>query len=389
MKSNYERKNFIKLFFLVTGIILVTSFALLLYLGMSLSRSYLPVLILIGVTEIVMVVIIFLLTKLYIDKAYRSLDGASDIMVSMLEDSKNNSGKVLSDEELEASESMQKIREYKATELQEGSVGIFYDNFEKLIHMFQESRRKEKSEKEYLQDVMSDISHQLKTPLASMDVFLDLIVNDKVSSEDERKMILGEASNQVNRMEWMVLSMLKLARIEAGAITFDIGDVNVAAMLSEVAGGVKYLLDTRGQSLMIDCPEDITVKADGQWLTEAVINIVKNASDYSAKNEESLSQASENQELRKSTDKKESGRIEIKVEQNAIFTRICISDNGIGMSEETMTHIFERFYRASNEVNPNSVGIGLSLSKSIVEGMGGRITVESTLGEGSTFKLQF
>ena len=367
MKSRYERDNFIKRFWLVAGCFLVTSFAVLIYIGLTISQRLIPALILVGVTEVVMIVVAFLFSKKYVDTAYDSLDGASDIMMSMIEDSKQNQGAVLSDEEMEKSESMQKIKEYKKGKLQEGSVGIFYDNFEKLIYMFQDGRRREKSEKEYLQDVMSDISHQLKTPLASMDVFLDLIVNDKVSSEEERKIILGEASNQVSRMEWMVLSMLKLARIEAGAISFDIGDVNVAAILSEVAGGVKYLIDTRGQKLTIDSPDDITIKVDAQWLTEALINIVKNASDY--------------------TD--QSGVIEIKVDKNAIFTRICISDNGIGMSDETMSHIFERFYRASNEVNPNSVGIGLSLSKSIVEGMGGRITVDSKLGEGSTFKVQF
>lgn len=380
MKSNYEQNSFIKLYWLVAGIILVTSFVLLYFVSFSITSSQRPFLVLLGVSETVLVVILFLLSKVYIDRAYKSLNSASDVMASMIEDSKKNEGRVLSDEKMEKSESMEMIRAYKATELQEGTVGIFYDNFEKLIHMFQESRRKEKSEKEYLQDVMSDISHQLKTPLASMDVFLDLIVNDKISSEDERKMILGEASNQVSRMEWMVLSMLKLARIEAGAIAFDIGDVNLAAVLSEVAGGVKYLIDTRGQKLTIDCPEDINVKADGPWLTEAIINIVKNASDYSAQQVDADSSEKAGKEV---------GQICIKVEQNAIFTRIYISDNGMGMSEETMTHIFERFYRESSEVNPNSVGIGLSLSKSIVEGMGGKITVESKLGEGSTFKVQF
>ena len=345
MKSNYEQNSFIQLYWLVAGIILVTSFVLLYFVSFSITSSQRPFLVLLGVSETVLVVILFLLSKVYIDRAYKSLNTASDVMASMIEDSKKNEGRVLSDEEMEKSESMEMIRAYKAT-----AVGIFYDNFEKLIHMFQESRRKEKSEKEYLQDVMSDISHQLKTPLASMDVFLDLIVNDKISSEDERKMILGEASNQVSRMEWMVLSMLKLARIEAGAIAFDIGDVNLAAVLSEVAGGVKYLIDTRGQKLTIDCPEDITVKADGPWLTEAIINIVKNASDYSAQRVDADSSEKAGKEV---------GQINIKVEQNAIFTRIYISDNGMGMSEETMTHIFERFYRESSEVNPNSVGIGL------------------------------
>ncbi len=358
MKSSYERDNFRKLYWLVAGIILAVSLVLMFYLGMTIGDSSKIVLIIIGSTEILLVILLYILASKYLETAYSSVEDASDIMLSIIEEAK---------EKDDMSDSLKKIDDYRASELREGSIGIFYDSFEKLVNMFQEGKRKEKSEKEYLRDVMSDISHQLKTPLASMDVFLDLIVNDKVSSEDERKMILSEASNQISRMEWMVLSMLKLARIEAGAIDFEISDVDVSTVLSEVAGSVKYLTDTRNQKLSVSCQEGISIKADGQWLTEAIINIVKNASDYS----------------------KEGADIDIHVEKNSVFTRICISDHGMGMSEETMTHIFDRFYRASNEVNPNSVGIGLSLSRSIVEGMGGRITVDSKLGEGSTFTLQF
>ena len=358
MKSSYERDNFKMMFWLVAGILLVVSFVLLFYLGMTLDKVGRLILGLVGLTEIILVVLMYIFSKKYLDMAFDSVDDASDLMLSIIEESK---------EKDDMTDSLKRIEEYKASELKEGSVGIFYDSFEKLVNMFQEGKRKEKSEKEYLRDVMSDISHQLKTPLASMDLFLDLIVNDKVDNEEERKMILGEATNQISRMEWMVLSMLKLARIEAGAITFEIDDVDVGAILSEVEGSVKYLTDTRNQKLIIDCPEDLTIKADGPWLTEAIINIVKNASDYSDEGKD----------------------IKIHVEKNSVFTRICISDQGMGMSEETMTHIFDRFYRASNDVNPNSVGIGLSLSKSIVEGMGGRITVDSKEDEGSTFKIQF
>ena len=358
MKSSYERDNFKMMFWLVAGILLVVSFVLLFYLGMTLDKVGRLILGLVGLTEILLVVLMYIFSKKYLDMAYDSVDDASDLMLSIIEESK---------EKDDMTDSLKRIEEYKASELKEGSVGIFYDSFEKLVNMFQEGKRKEKSEKEYLRDVMSDISHQLKTPLASMDLFLDLIVNDKVDNEEERKMILGEATNQISRMEWMVLSMLKLARIEAGAITFEIDDVDVGAILSEVEGSVKYLTDTKNQELVIDCPEELTIKADGPWLTEALINIVKNASDYSDENKD----------------------IKIHVEKNNVFTRICISDHGMGMSEETMTHIFDRFYRASNDVNPNSVGIGLSLSKSIVEEMGGRITVDSKEGEGSTFKIQF
>ena len=193
-------------------------------------------------------------------------------------------------------------------------------------------------------------------------------------------------------MEWMVLSMLKLARIEAGAITFDIKEVNLRMVLEEVRGGIRYLTDSRNQKLTIVCSEDVRIKADADWLIEAIINIVKNASDYSdVESDEDDSDINDkhNKEEIDEANKIEKNEIRIEVEQNAIFTRIYIRDHGIGMTEETMTHIFERFYRANNEVNPNSVGIGLSLSKSIVEGMGGRISVDSTIGEGSCFKLQF
>ena len=105
-------------------------------------------------------------------------------------------------------------------ELEEGSIGILNSNFEKLVNMFREGKRKEAEEKEFLKDVMSDISHQLKTPLASLNIFIDLLLNDKLESEEERKKILREAENQMTRMQWMVLSMLKLARIEATCLFY-------------------------------------------------------------------------------------------------------------------------------------------------------------------------
>ena len=104
MKSRYERDNFIKLFWLVAGCFLVTSFAVLIYIGLSISQRMIPALILVGVTEVVMIVVAFLFSKKYVDTAYDSLDGASDIMMSMIEDSKQNQGRILSDEEMEKGE---------------------------------------------------------------------------------------------------------------------------------------------------------------------------------------------------------------------------------------------------------------------------------------------
>ena len=350
MKSNYERKWFTTLYWLIAGIFIIVTYTILFLLGTGSETNVRFMLGVVGFSELFMVVLLYLLLKNYVERVYKSLEDVSDSMRSFMTDGTINE---------------------ERDRLMEGDVGILYDNFDKLINMFRENENREKTEKEYLKEVMSDISHQLKTPLASMEVFLELLINDKVKTEEERKKILGEASNQVTRMEWMVLSMLKLARIEAGAVTFDKKKSKIALILDEVQGGVRYLIDSREQKLRIDCDEEIEADVDPEWLTEAVINIVKNASDYAVDSE------SKNKEL-----------IEINVEQNAVFTRIYIRDHGIGMSEETILHIFERFFRASSEVNPNSVGIGLSLSKSIVEGMGGKITVDSTLGEGSTFCIQ-
>lgn len=356
MKSNYERNNFIRRFWLMAGVFLVISLLLMFFIYSGSDGAIKIFIVVLAILEIIMTIVLFYVAKRDVDKAYISIENASDMMLDMIEG-----------------------RDTKPyPELEEGTIGILYTNFDKLVNMFREGKKREQSEKEYLRDVMSDISHQLKTPLASMEVFVQLLLDDKVTSEQERKTILTETGNQVSRMEWMVLSMLKLARIEAGAVTFDIKEVNLRMVLEEVRGGIRYLTDSRNQKLTIVCPEDVVIKADSDWLIEAIINIVKNASDYS-----------EDVYIKNSTDKIKSNEIIIEVEQNNVFTRIYIRDHGIGMTEETMTHIFERFYRANNEVNPNSVGIGLSLSKSIVEGMGGKISVESIVGEGSCFKLQF
>ena len=139
MKSSYERDNFKMMFWLVAGILLVVSFVLLFYLGMTLDKVGRLILGLVGMTEIILVVLMYIFSKKYLDMAYDSVDDASDLMLSIIEESK---------EKDDMTDSLKKLEEYKASELKEGSIGIFYDSFEKLVNMFQEGKRKEKSEKE-------------------------------------------------------------------------------------------------------------------------------------------------------------------------------------------------------------------------------------------------
>jgi len=341
MKSGFERGNFTRNYIIAALVAAV----LFLLLTLWITQSGVLTAVLTGVL-IVILVAIYLITYIYVNRAYTEIEKIAETMKQAVEDE----SRVEFDDKL-----------------YEGSIGVLYSNFDKMVQAFEEGKRREQSEKEFLKDVMSDISHQLKTPLASLTVFVDLLMDDKVSSAEERHKLLSEASNQLTRMEWMVLSMLKLARIEAGVIEFDMQDSSLPAVLGQVREGIAYLTMSRSQPVDVTCGEDITVNCDPQWLTEALINIVKNASDYSDAG----------------------SAIEIRAEQNSVFTRIYIEDHGMGISEDKLPHIFERFYRVSNAVNPNSVGIGLSLSKSIIEGMDGRISVSSEPGEGTTFSVTF
>ncbi len=370
MTSDYERKRFRRNYILVAAIFLAVSFLVLgiIFYAGDFEGEAVIYFVLIGALEVAALFVLYKLCAREVGRAYYAVEKTANMMVDLMQDSE---------------------RELVA-ELDEGSIGILNSNFEKLVNMFREGKRKEAEEKEFLKDVMSDISHQLKTPLASLNIFIDLLLNDKLDSEEERKKVLREAENQMTRMQWMVLSMLKLARIEARVIDFNIRKASVSAVLDEVRGAVRYLLDAKNQKLTVEFEEDgkadsgrdseaengsdsiaesdrdIYVLADPEWLTEALINIVKNASDYSD----------------------EGSSIEIYVEANSVFARIYIRDHGIGIPESELPNIFKRFYRVSSEVNPNSVGIGLALSKSIVEGMDGQIRVNSTVGEGTEFQVQ-
>lgn len=195
---------------------------------------------------------------------------------------------------------------------------------------------------------------------------MDLLLEDKLDA-NKKHQILIEAQNQLSRMEWMVLSMLKLARIEAGAIEFVKEEMSLDTILRQATEGVQFLTKEREQILEIRCDSDVTLLCDGQWLTEAIINLLKNASDYSPSHK----------------------KICVEVETSNVYTRIYIKDEGVGIKESELSNIFKRFYRINQEVNPNSVGIGLSLTKSIIEGMGGSIHVKSEEGKYTWFIITF
>ena len=341
MKSNYERNQFKIKYWLIAVSFLLLSFVWIWFRQGALTWENSSILLLF----LIFMIVVYIFTYRRLHKVYSEVETISEMMSEMME------GKEELPEE-----------QYK-----EGAVGVLYTNFYKVVGILKENRNRELNEKIFLRDIISDISHQLKTPLASLNVFVDLLLEDKIEDETRRKQVLGEAANQLNRMEWMVLSMLKLARIEAGAIQFDKRSIPVKPILMQAMESVQFLVQKRNQTLLLECDDSVEMLCDGEWLTEAIINLLKNASDYS----------------------EEGKRIWLELEHTNVYTRIYVKDEGVGIAEKELPNIFKRFYRVHQEVNPNSVGIGLSLTKSIVEGMGGNIRVQSEDGKYTWFVLTF
>lgn len=341
MKDCYELRKFYVRFW-VTGVVALLLFATVGYIILGRDYRGFFVLLVLGTA---FEAIIFVVARYAMVRTFREIRQVSDIMIGIVE----QTGKIPEEE-------------YK-----QGEIGYLYTNLYKLVSTLKESQLKEQEEKIFLRDIISDISHQLKTPLASLKVFAELLYDGRVTEPGKQRQMLEESRNQISRMEWMALSMLKLARIEAGAIQFEQNEWDLNTIFAQVEEGVTYLTKERNQTIHIECPQNATLICDGDWLVEGIINLVKNASDYS-----------------------ETGTtISLMVETNPMYTRIYVEDEGMGIPEEELPHIFKRFYRVNKEVNPNSVGIGLSLTKSIVEGMGGKISVRSELGKYTRFILTF
>ncbi|BDR78756.1 two-component sensor histidine kinase [Clostridium tetani] len=257
------------------------------------------------------------------------------------------------------------------------NIGI-YENaegtFAKLAYVFNNMRTVMKNnflsierEKEFLINLLSDISHQLKTPISSLIIYNDILLNRTID-EDKRREFLENSSKQLNRIEWLIKSLLKLAKLDAGAIKFEKinSDINktVKEAIEALRAKAKYeKVDLRFHSKN----SNIIMEHDSNWVSEAIINLTKNSLEHT----------------------KEGGLVEIITEKTSIFTRIIVKDNGEGIYKEEIPHIFDRFFKGRRNKNVESVGIGLALSKSIIEAHDGMIEVASKVGFGTTFTITF
>lgn len=251
------------------------------------------------------------------------------------------------------------IREYE-----EGDISNLKNDLYKMTIKLKEQNEISLKDKQYLSDTLSDISHQLKTPLTGMYVINEILYDNQID-KSLRKELLIKNKNQLERIEWLVNSLLKMSRIDSQAETLNRKDTKIIDLLNLAISPLKIPIELKEITLSIKCDKSITANIDLEWTKEAILNIIKNACEH--------------------TDK--GGHIEIICTENPIYTEINIKDNGCGIKKEDIGHIFERFYKGSS--SKDSIGIGLNMSKKIIDMQDGEITVSSTLHKGSTFTVRF
>lgn len=247
----------------------------------------------------------------------------------------------------------------------EGELSILKNEIYKVTKMLAEHGEVLKRDKAKLTDAISDIAHQLKTPLTSMTIMVDLL-RDKNLADDERIKFSRSLQMQLERMEWLVSSLLKLSKIDAGTIEFKKEMVQVKSLVEKAVEPLLIPMDIKSQTLQLKGNDEVTFIGDANWTLEALVNIIKNCIEHTH----------------------EGGEITINFSENPLYTEITISDNGKGIPKEDLPYIFQRFYKGKT-ASDDSVGIGLSMASTIVKNQQGDIEVISEPDKGTTFFIKF
>lgn len=255
---------------------------------------------------------------------------------------------------------------YHMPQMKEGTIYRLFACVDQLAMILQSKNEAEKKAKDFLKSTISDISHQLKTPLSALTMYHEII-----SEEPDHVQTVIEYSQKtelaLKRMEQLIQVMLKITRLDAGSIIFEKESCCLSELITQAVSELTTRAAREGKEIIVDDVLEETLICDKQWTCEAIGNIVKNALDH--------------------TDS--GGKINVSWNRTPSMLRIMISDNGSGIAPEDLHHVFKRFYRSKKSLDTQGIGLGLSLAKSIVEGQGGIISIQSALGEGTVFTISY
>jgi len=245
----------------------------------------------------------------------------------------------------------------------EGELGILQSEVHKMTIRLREQKQSLVDDKIYLADSLADISHQIRTPLTSINLLVSFLSDPDIT--DERR---GELSRELysllSRIDWLITTLLKMSKLDAGTVQFNSETVPMAELIRKSTESVAIPMELRGQELKVIA--DGSFIGDIGWTAEAITNIVKNCMEHTP----------------------EGGRVSVTATDNPLFAEIIISDNGRGIAGEDLPHIFERFYKGKNSAD-NSFGIGLALARTIITTQNGTIKAENVLPNGAKFTIRF
>lgn len=234
----------------------------------------------------------------------------------------------------------------------------------RLYGIMQENNRKVDEERQELQRLVSDISHQVKTPVSNLKMVIDTLLTQPVTDQERIDFLQGLRS-QTDKLDFLFQALVKTSRLETGAIRLEKRDGLLFDTLAQAMSGIVYSAEKKDIAVTVDCPEDLQLSHDSKWTAEALFNLLDNAVKYTPAG----------------------GKISVSVEQWEMYIKLNITDTGKGISESSRASIFRRFYREEEVHDEPGVGIGLYLAREIIALQGGYIIVTSEIGKGSTFSV--
>ncbi len=246
----------------------------------------------------------------------------------------------------------------------EGELSILKNNLYKMMLLLRSQNDALQKDKTYLASSLADISHQLKTPLTSITVLCDVLKNE--TDEENRKKFTEIIESQAEKMNWLIITLLKISKLDAGTAEFHTAPVQIQTVLRRALEPFLVTADLRNITVDTENVSDFTFTGDENWSVEAVGNILKNCLEHMA----------------------DGGRLTLSTAHTTVYDLLRIEDDGCGIQAEDLPHIFERFYHGKN-ASADSVGIGLALSKTVLNREHAQIEVQSREGVGTVFSLKF
>ena len=248
----------------------------------------------------------------------------------------------------------------------EDELSILKNEIYKTTVMLKEMAESSKDDKLRLKDSLSDISHQLKTPLTSINIMLDNILDNPNMDEDTKEKFIQSIKREVTNISNLATEILKLSKFDANVVRFENKEVLVKDIIKKAISNVEMMAEIKNVEIKVVFHDNVKLVCDLNWQVEAIINILKNCIEHSSEN----------------------SFINIEVIDNKIYKEIIIKDSGEGIDKKDLLHIFERFYKGKNS-SKDSVGIGLALAKKIIEMNNGSISVNSVKGKGTVFTIRY